>query len=157
MTIPTVCASRPLRFNHPAIFIHRLPRAWWNISGSHCAILINFSVHAVLHKMSKIPILRQSLYIDCGRSSFRGAAQNWPCRQKSGFTGYLLSMPLAIFMHRLLMIILRTNYYFFIGTMRKVRLTHKETERCASVYFPVWAHAMFSTLRLPKRAKLIVY
>lgn len=113
MTIPTVCASRPLRFNHPAIFIHRLPRAWWNISGSHCDILINFSVHAVLHKMSKIPILRQSLYIDCGRSSFRGAAQNWPCRQKSGFSGYLLSMPLAIFMHRLLMIILRNNYFFY--------------------------------------------
>lgn len=113
MTIPTVCASRPLRFNHPAIFIHRLPRAWWNISGSHCAILINFSVHAVLHKMSKIPILRQSLYIDCGRSSFRGAAQNWPCKQKSGFSGYLLSMPLAIFMHRLLMIILRNNYVIF--------------------------------------------
>lgn len=48
-------------------------------------------------------------------------------------------MPTAIFMNRLLMVIF-ANFlaiYSFICTIRPFRLTHKETEHCASVHFPV--------------------
>lgn len=79
---------------HLAIFILRLPSTWFRLfvnslcyNYRHLNTQAYTHTHTVLHKMSTILKLTQSLCIDCGGCSFRGSA---PTKQdlagkKSGF------------------------------------------------------------------------
>lgn len=111
-----LCFERSLRLSHPAIFIHRLPSKWCGLSGSHCAIIINISIECFIKYVHN----RQTNAIFMYR--LRWVFVPWRSPYKTNLAGKKsdfmsrnwLSMPTAIFMNRLLMVILRIYWLHLI-------------------------------------------